>query len=106
MHDRERRRGFRFTLKQNIFLALGSEGPAVPALMKNFSSGGAFLYCDQSIRHEERVGLIVELPPEVTGGTSRRVWCLGKVLRIEDDSASGKLGIAIGFQRSQVLADA
>ncbi len=106
MHDPERRRGFRFTLKQNIFLALGSEGSAVPALMKNFSSGGAFLYCDQSIRHEERVGLIVELPPEVTGGTSRRVWYLGKVLRIEDDSASGKLGIAIGFQRSQVLADA
>jgi len=24
MHDRERRRGFRFTLKQNIFLALGT----------------------------------------------------------------------------------
>ena len=73
--------------------------------MKDFSSGGAFLYCDQSIRREERVGLIVELPPEVTG-TSRRVWCLGKVLRIEEDSASGKFGIAIGFQRSQVLADA
>src|SRR5713226_2325751 len=100
MHDRERRRGFRFTLKQNIFLALGSEGSAFPALMKNFSSGGAFLYCDQSIRHEERVGLIVELPPEVTGGTSRRVWCLG------EDVTSGKFGIAIGFQRSQVLADA
>ena len=88
------------------FLALGSEGPAVPAQMKNFSSGGAFLYCDQSIRREERVGFIVELPPEVTGGTSRRVWCLGKVLRIEEDITSGKFGIAIGFQRSQVLADA
>jgi hypothetical protein len=61
-------------------LALGGEGHAVPALMKNFSSEGAFLYCDQSIRREERVGFIVELPPEVTGGTSRRVWCLGKVL--------------------------
>jgi hypothetical protein len=106
MRDRERRQGFRFTLRQNISLPLGSEGHAVPALMKDFSSGGAFLYCDQSIRREERVGLIVELPPEVTGGTSRRVWCLGKVLRIEEDSASGKFGIAIGFQRSQVLADA
>lgn len=106
MHDRERRQGFRFTLKQNIFLALGSEGHAVPALMKNFSSGGAFLYCDQSIRREERVRLIVELPPEVTGGTSRRVWCLGNVFRIAEDITSGKFGIAIGFQRSQVLADA
>ncbi|MGA7770644.1 MAG: PilZ domain-containing protein [Candidatus Sulfotelmatobacter sp.] len=105
MHDRERRHGFRFTLKQNIFLALGREDHAIPALMKNFSSGGAFLYCDQSIRREERVGFIIELPPEVTGGASRRVWCLGKVLRIEEDSASGKFGIAIGFQRSQVLAD-
>jgi len=105
MHDRERRQGFRLTLKQNIFLVLGSEGRAVPALMKNFSSGGAFFYCDQSIRREERVGLIVELPPEVTGGASRRVWCLGKVLRIEEDITSGNFGIAIGFQRSQVLAD-
>ncbi len=35
MHDRERREGFRFTLKQIIFLALGSEGHAVPAPMKN-----------------------------------------------------------------------
>ena len=106
MHDRERRQSFSFTLKQNIFLALGREGHAVPALMKNFSSGGAFLYCDQSIRREERVGLIVELPPDVTGGTSRRVWCLGKVLRIEEDITRRKFGIAIGFQRSQVLADA
>jgi hypothetical protein len=57
MHDRERRRGFRFTLKQNIFLALGSEGPTVPALMKNFSSGGAFLYCDQSISTKSGSGL-------------------------------------------------
>lgn len=98
MHDRERRQGFRFTLKENIFLARGSEGHAVPAMMKNFSSGGAFLYCDQSIRREERVGFIVELPPEVTAGTSRRVWYLGKILRIEEDITSGKFGIAIGFQ--------
>ena len=76
----------------------GSEGHAVPAMMKNFSSGGAFLYCDQSIRREERVGFIVELPPEVTAGTSRRVWYLGKILRIEEDITSGKFGIAIGFQ--------
>ena len=90
-------------LSRNIFLALGSEGHAVPAMMKNFSSGGAFLYCDQCIRRD---GLIVELPPEVTAGTSRRVWYLGKVLRIEEDITSGKFGIAIAFQRSQVLADA
>src|SRR5260370_21642808 len=99
MNDRERRRGFRFTLKQNIFLALGSEGSAVPALMKNFSSGGAFLYCDQSIRHEERVGLIVELTPEVTGGARPRVWCLGNALRIGEDISSGKFCIAIRIQR-------
>jgi PilZ domain-containing protein len=105
MHDRERRQGFRFTLKQNIFLALESGDHAVPALMENFSFGGAFLNCNQSIRREQRVGLIVGLPPEVTGGTSRRVRCLGKVLRIEEDITSRKFGIAIGFQRSQVLAD-
>ncbi len=70
MHDRDRRQGFRFTLKHNIFLALGSEGYAVPALIeKLLLRGGAFLYCDQSIRREQRVGFIVELPPEVTGGT-------------------------------------
>src|SRR5258708_10152726 len=99
MHDPERRRGFRFTLKQNIFLALGSEGPTVPALMKNFSSGGAFLYCDQSIRHEERVGLIVELPPEVTGGTRRRRLCLGKGLPVGEEHTNGKVGIALRLQR-------
>src|SRR5260370_25427459 len=106
MEDRERRRGFRFTLKQNIFLALGSEGPAVPALMKNLSSGGAFLYCDQSIRHEERVGLIVELPPEVTGGPSRRVWVLGKVFRSEEEITRAKLGFAIRLPRPQAIAHA
>jgi hypothetical protein len=30
---------------------------------------------------------------------------MGKVLRTEEDITSGKFGIAIGFQRSQVLAD-
>ncbi len=106
MPGRERRHSFRFTLEQNISLALESGGQGIPALMKNFSSGGAFLYCDEFIRHEERVGLIVRLPPEVTRETRRRVWCLGKVLRIEEDITMGQFGIAIGFQRSQVLADA
>src|SRR5258707_13632468 len=30
MHDRERRRGFRFTLMQSIFLALGPGSPSPP----------------------------------------------------------------------------
>src|SRR5258708_13793852 len=103
MHDPERRRGFRFTLKQNIFLALGSEGPAVPALMKNFSSGGAFLYCDQSIRHEERLGLIVELPPEVTGGAKRRVWGPGTGLPLEKGITSGHSRITPRLSRPPPL---
>jgi hypothetical protein len=106
MHGRERRHSFRFTLEQNISLALESEGQRIPALMKNFSSGGAFLCCDRSIKREERIGFIVKLPPEVTGETSRRVWCLGKVLRLEEDITTGQFGIAIGFQRSQMLTDA
>ncbi len=50
--------------------------------------------------------MIVVMPPVEAKEKSRRMWRFGKVLRVEKDSKEGKFGMAIGFQRFEVLSQA
>jgi len=58
------------------------------------------------IQEGSETGLIVVVPPVEAKEKSRRMWRFGKVLRVEKDSKEGKFGMAIGFQRFEVLSQA
>ena len=58
------------------------------------------------IQEGSETGLIVVMPPVEAKEKSRRMWRFGKVLRVEKDSKEGKFGMAIGFQRFEVLSQA
>jgi hypothetical protein len=82
-------------------VVLGDGGCEVPVVTENFSSDGVLLYADQLIPEGSEAGLILALPRTEE---TERVWCFGKVLRVEKDLREGKLGIAVAFQRYQVLS--
>jgi hypothetical protein len=106
MSDPDRRRAQRITLKQAVSLVVGNGGREVPAITENLSSAGVLLYADQLIQEGSEIGLILVVPPLEMETEGKRTWCFGKVLRVEKELKEGKFGMAIGFQRFEVLSQA
>jgi hypothetical protein len=106
MSDPDRRRAQRIALQQVVSVSLGNGGYEVPAITENISSDGVFLYSDQLIHEGSEAGFILVVPPTETEPEGKRMWCFGKILRVEKESQEGKFGMAIRFQRYQVLSQA
>jgi PilZ domain-containing protein len=106
MSDLDRRRAQRIALQQAVTVMIGNDGHEVPAITENLSSDGVLLYADQLIQEGSEIGLILVVPPVKAETEGRRMWCFGKVLRVEKELKEGKFGIAIGFQRLEVLSHA
>ncbi len=106
MSDPDRRRAQRITLQQFVSLVIGNDGHEVPAIIENLSSAGVLLYADHLIQESSEIGLILVVPPVETEAEGKRMWCFGEVLRVEKELKEGKFGMAIGFQRCQVLSQA
>ena len=102
----DRRRAHRIALQQAVSLVIGNGGHEVPAITENLSSAGVLLYADQFIQEGALIGFVLVLPPIETETEGKRVWCLGKIVRIESELKEGKFGLAIGFQRYEVLHQA
>jgi len=104
MSDPDRRRAPRIALQQAVSLVIGNGGHEVAAITENLSSAGVLLYADQLIREGSEIGLILVVPEAEAEG--KWMWCFGKVLRVEKELKEGKFGMAIGFQRFEVLSRA
>ena len=102
----DRRRAQRIALEQAVSLGIGNGVHEVPAITENLSSAGVLLYADRYIQEGALIGLALVLPPIEPETAGARVWCLGKVVRIERELKEGKFGVAIGFQRYELLHQA
>ena len=106
MSDPDRRRAPRIPLQQAVSLVIGNDGHEVSAITENLSSAGVLLRADQFIQEGALIGLVLVLPPIESETEGKRVWCFGKIVRIERELKEGKFGMAIGFQRFEVLSQA
>ena len=106
MSDPDRRRAPRIGLQQAVSLVIGNGGHEVLAITENLSSAGVLLYADQLIREGSEIGLILVVPSPEPEAEGKWMWCFGKVLRVENELKEGKFGMAIGFQRYEVLSQA
>jgi hypothetical protein len=87
-------------------VVIGNGGHEVPAITENLSLAGVLLYADQLIREGSEIGLILVVPPVEADAEGKWMWCFGKVLRVEKELKEGRFGMAIGFQRFEVLSHA
>jgi hypothetical protein len=106
MFNPDRRGAQRILLQQAVSVVIGNDGHEAPAITDNFSSTGVLLYADQLIPEGSEIGLILVVPPVEAEAEGKRMWCFGKVLRVEKELKEGRFGIAIGFQRWEVLSQA
>jgi len=106
MSDPDRRRAQRIDLKQDASLVIGDGGLVIAAITENFSSAGVLLYADQLIQDGSEIGLVLVVPPTESEAKGRRMWCLGRVVRVEKQLKEKRFGLAIALQRFEELSHA
>ena len=106
MSDPERRRAKRIALKQDVSLVVGDGEREVAAVIENFSAAGVLLYAGQLMQVGSGVGFSIVVPPLKPEMESPRMWCFGKIVRVEQTLKEGKFGMAVGFQRFEQVPEA
>jgi hypothetical protein len=96
----------RFPLEMPVWLRLPGSDATVHAKTRDVSASGVFFYVNCEIRENSEIEFTMTLPPELTRTAAIQVSCKGKVVRIQNDPASGKIGIAAAIYSYDFLAQA
>ena len=75
----------------------------VLAETRDISTGGCFLYADESFPVGSEIQIVLMLPRELGLVTDRMVCCHATVLRVEQPNAPGKRGIAAMIDRFALM---
>src|SRR5580698_10882127 len=100
----EKRAARRFALRIPVAISREeSSNYTEPAQIRDVSARGISLYLDSPIAQGSPIGFTLTLPPEITLTESIRVQCKGRVVRIEDGSADGKMAVAAVIEEYEFL---
>src|SRR5260370_42384680 len=75
------------------------------AQIRDVSARGVCLYLDAPVAQGSPIGFTLTLPPEITLTESIRVQCKGRVVRIEEGGANGKMAVAAVIQEYEFLPE-
>lgn len=83
-----------------------SKEPALesPALTRDLSMGGIFLYTEQNFTEGSKLEIVLILPAELGFGGKQWACCQASVVRVEDSGGS-KFGVAATIDRLDVLPE-
>jgi hypothetical protein len=102
--QQEKRAARRFALRIPVAVARGEDtNYAETAEIRDVSARGISLYLDSPIEQGSPIGFTLTLPPEITLTESIRVQCKGRVVRIEDNAAEGKMAVAAVIEEYEFL---
>jgi hypothetical protein len=89
-----------------VWLRLPGSEATVHAKTRDVSASGVFFFVNCEIREDAEIEFTMTLPPELTRTAAIQVSCKGKVVRVQTDNSSGKLGIAAAIHSYDFLAQA
>ncbi len=102
--QQEKRAARRFALRIPVAVARGEDTKyGESAEIRDVSARGISLYLDSPIEQGSPIGFTLTLPPEITLTESIRVQCKGRVVRIEDKAAEGKMAVAAVIEEYEFL---
>jgi PilZ domain len=102
--QQEKRAARRFALRIPVAVDRdGNSNHGEPAQIRDVSARGISLYLDSPIAQGSPIGFTLTLPPEITLTESIRVQCKGRVVRIEDGTAEGKMAVAAVIEEYEFL---
>jgi PilZ domain len=102
----EKRAARRFALRIPVAVARGENTNFdESAEIRDVSARGISLYLDSPIAQGSPLGFTLTLPPEITLTESIRVQCKGRVVRIEQGQAQGKVAVAAVIEEYEFLPE-
>ena len=100
----DKRAARRFALRIPVSVARDEDTKySESAEIRDVSARGVCLYLDAPIEQGSPIGFTLTLPPEITLTESIRVQCKGRVVRIEDSAAKGKMAVAAVIEEYEFL---
>jgi len=103
----EKRAARRFPLRVPVTVEHGENAPqSQVAQIRDVSARGICFYLDSAVAQGTAIGFTLTLPPEITLTESIRVQCKGRVVRVEDGRADGKLAVAAVIEQYEFLPEA
>jgi PilZ domain-containing protein len=107
----EKRAARRFALQIPVTVNRGDQSsgnlstPAETAQLRDVSARGICFYLDSAVDQGSPIGFTLVLPPEITLTESIRVQCTGRVVRVENGTADGKLTVAAVIEEYEFLPE-
>ena len=104
--QQEKRSARRFPLRIPVSI-VDRENPNVgePAQIRDVSARGISLYLNSPVAQGSPIAFTLTLPPEITLTESIRVQCSGHVVRIDDNTANGKMAVAAVIEEYEFLPE-
>jgi PilZ domain len=105
--EQEKRATRRFALRLPVSVSYDDDGAHESAAQtRDVSARGICFYLDAAIAAGSRIEFTLILPPEITLTESIRVRCKGKVVRVDEGSANGKVAVAAVIDEYEFLSEA
>jgi PilZ domain len=104
--QQEKRAARRFALRVPVTVSRDNDGSSESAQIRDVSARGICFYLDSAVTQGSPIGFTLTLPPEITLTESIRVQCKGRVVRVEDSSAAGKVTVAAVIEEYEFLPQA
>ena len=102
--EKEKRAARRFALRIPVSVARDKDTKySESAEIRDVSARGICLYLDSPIEQGSPIGFTLTLPPEITLTESIRVQCKGRVVRVVDKAAEGKMAVAAVIEEYEFL---
>jgi len=96
----------RFALRLPVSVSYAEDGQQEKtAQTRDVSARGICFYVDSAIAAGSSIEFTLTLPPEITLTESIRVRCKGKVVRVDDAAADGKIAVAAVIDEYEFLSE-
>ena len=95
----------RFALRLPVSVTYSENGEQLKsAQTRDVSARGISFFVDAPIAKDSPIEFTLTLPPEITLTESIKVRCKGRVVRIDDPSANGKMAVAAVIDEYEFLS--
>jgi hypothetical protein len=101
--QQEKRGARRFPLR--VPVTVDHENAAEAVQLRDVSARGICFYMEAAVAQGSPIGFTLTLPPEITLTESIRVQCKGRVVRVEDGRADGKMAVAAVIEEYEFLPE-
>jgi hypothetical protein len=104
--QQDKRATRRFALRLPVAVSYAENGTREKtAQTRDVSARGICFYVDSAIAAGSPIEFTLTLPPEITLTESIRVRCKGKVVRVDEGAADGKVAVAAVIDEYEFLAE-